>query len=241
VRHSHTGGASICVLPHTEIPGLRALGLRVEVGWGYAASESADISPLVDRIGRVLAEHGPESGIGRLTKFIGNCVYGKMAMRSHFEGILLSAERPAGNVFPMVTMNGDGIENLWTVDTVVYTPYQQIGTAAIITGAARTILYVELAKRIAEGRTIVHAHTDGYVATGPAPDDLPWETDVVGAWRTVAEDPHTVVVRGAGYVMGDDAKWSGAPGWGRREIEVAWERGSYVVRGFRARAVRTAP
>ena len=234
VRHNHTGGSSVCVLPHTEIPGLRALGLRVDVGWGYVATEEFSLSPLVDTIQRVLSEHGADSAIGRVTKLIGNTIYGKFAMRNNFEGVVMSAERPAGDVFPMVKNDGTEMENLWTVNTNVYTPYQQVGAAAIITGAARTILYVELAKRIAEGRHIVHAHTDGYVATGPAPDDLPWETDTVGAWRIVDEDPRTTIVRGGGYVMGDEPKWSGAPGWGRHEIELAWAHGNYYVRGVRA-------
>jgi len=233
IRRFHDGGETICILPSSELPGLRAMGLRVTVGWGYMARDTVEFSPLVERFGRVLSEHGPDSAIGRLTKLLGNAIYGKMAARPTMQGIEYSASRPSDDAFPMVTLDGDDLENLWRVETTQYNTYQQVGMAAMITGAARSHLYLEMARQIRDGRTIVHAHTDGFIMTGEAPDDLPWETDAIGAWRIVATDERATVVRGGGYVLNDDPKWSGVPGWTRRQIEIAWERGEWVVQGLR--------
>jgi len=123
--------------------------------------------------------------------------------------------------------------DLWTLDQLVYTSYQQIGMAAFVTGFARSHLYKEMARHITAGRRVVHAHTDGFVITGPPPEDVPWRTDTIGAWRIDAHDVAATVVRGGGYVLNDDPKWSGGPHWGRHEIEIAFERGEYVVQGLR--------
>ena len=234
LRKLWTGGECIAILPSSEYLGLRAMGLTVTPGWGFAAIATIDLSPLVVGLGDAIAEHGPESSLGRLSKLIGNAIYGKMAMRPEREGIVWSATAPSALAFPMVTLDGVRVPDLWAVDTVAYSPFQQIGMATMITGSARSVLYVEMAKRIREGRRIVHAHTDGYVATGPPPDDLPNDTDAIGAWRLVEQDTDTTVVRGGGYVIGADVKWSGAPGWTRQQIEIAYERG-WAVRGQRVR------
>jgi len=234
IRQLWKGGECIAILPSSEYVGLRAMGLTVTPGWGMAAIASITFAPLVVDLGDAIAEHGPESSLGRVAKLIGNAIYGKLAVKPEREGVVYSVTAPKGAVFPMVTMDGERIFDLWTVDTVTYSPFQQIGMAAMITGSARSVLYVEMAKRIREGRRIVHAHTDGYVATGLPPDDLPTDSDAIGAWRLVEQDTDTTVVRGGGYVIGADVKWSGAPGWTRQQIEIAYDRG-WAVRGQRVR------
>ncbi len=209
------------------------MGLTVRPGWGMTGWQPISFSPLIDRIGEVLAQHGSASPIGRLSKLVANAIYGKLAMRSDRETVLYSIDRPHVDAFPAVTVDGDELEDLWTLDQAVYTSYQQVGMAALVTSTARSYLYQEMAWQIRQGRRVVHAHTDGFVMTGPPPDDLPWETDRIGAWRVVSHDLAATVVRGGGYVLGDAPKWSGGPGWGRREIEVAFERGEYVVQGLR--------
>jgi len=101
----------------------------------------------------------------------------------------------------------------------------------MVTGWARSHLYEEMARRIREGATIVHAHTDGYVATGPVPADLPWDTDEIGAWRLEAVDDDAIVARAAGYVVGAETRWSGTPHEGRRTIELAWTQRGWLLQG----------
>lgn len=236
IRRLWHGGECVAVVPTTEWDGLRAMGLTVVPGWGMTGWEPVTFAPLIDRVGLVLAEHGSGSPIGRLSKLIANAIYGKLAMRSDRETLLYSIERPHEDAFPAVTTDGDELADLWTLEQKVYTSYQQVGMAALVTGAARSYLYQEMARHIQCGRRVVHAHTDGFVITGPPPADLPWDTDTIGAWRIVATDAFATVVRGGGYVLNDDPKWSGGPGWGRREIEIAFERGEYVVQGLRLAA-----
>jgi hypothetical protein len=233
VRRLWHGGECVAVVPSTEYEGLRAMGLEIRAGWGMTGWSPHTFGPLVERIGRVLEEHGSGSPIGRLSKLLANTIYGKMAMRSDREGIIYSLDRPHEDAFPAITLEGVEMPDLWTLDQLVYTSYQQIGMAAFVTGFARSHLYKEMARHITAGRRVVHAHTDGFVITGAPPEDVPWRTDTIGAWRIDAHDVAATVVRGGGYVLGDAPKWSGGPHWGRQEIEVAFERGEYVVQGLR--------
>jgi len=233
IRRLWHGGRCVAVVPSTEYDGLRAMGLEVMPGWGMTGWQPVTFGPLVERIGRVLEEHGSGSPIGRLSKLLANTIYGKMAMRSDRETVIYSLDRPHEDAFPAVTTEGEELADLWTLDQTVYTNYQQVGMAAFVTGAARSHLYLEMARHLEAGRRVVHAHTDGFVITGPPPEDVPWATDAIGAWRVVATDAMATVIRGGGYVLNDDPKWSGGPHWGRHEIEIAFERGEYVVQGLR--------
>jgi hypothetical protein len=60
---------------------------------------------------------------------------------------------------------------------------------------------------------------------------MPTDTTTIGAWRCVSSDADGIVLRGGGYVLGDATKWSGAAGWQRRDLELAWDRGAWMVRG----------
>jgi hypothetical protein len=195
------------------------------------ATDTFSLSALVDRLERCVGFYGASSAMGRYVKVVANALYGKWGSSPQRENVAWSVEAPHPDAFPMVTVDGTELADLWTWDTVRYTPTQQVGHAALITGQARSVLYAEIARRLAEGRRVVHAHTDGYVATGLPPVEMPSDTTTIGAWRCVSSDADGIVLRGGGYVLGDAIKWSGAPGWGRRDLEVAWDRGQWIVRG----------
>lgn len=232
-------GEDVAVVPSSEFEGLRALGLTVTPGYGFVATATLTFAPFVDRLQAFITAHGAESAAGRWAKLAGNTLYGKLAVNPHREGVVFSEERPEGRVFPLVTPDGDVFEDMWSVEQVHYAPSQQVAMASMITGYARTKLYGEIAKRVGEGRRVVHAHTDGLVVTGEPPADLPEETDTIGEWRLVGADPDTIVARAGGYVVGGEAKWSGAPSQGRRTVEVAWAGGDWLVAGRRAIADRS--
>ena len=226
-----SGGTAIAILPSSEFAGLRAMGLTVEPGWGWVAERVVDFSAFVAKLQRVLDQYGSDSREGRAAKLLGNSLYGRLAVRPDREIAIWSRERPGKDAWPMVTPDGRPMADLWEVQEVRYSPSQQVGAAAMITGFARGYLYEEMARRIRDGASIVHAHTDGYVATGPVPADLPWETDEIGAWRLVSVDDDAIVARAGGYAIGGETKWSGAPHQGRRTVEMAWTTGGWVVRG----------
>lgn len=237
-RHWY-GGTAIAVLPSSEYAGIRAMGCTVTPGWGWVATQSVTFDELVDKLATILGRYGSDSSMGRVAKLIGNTLYGRWAQNPVREGVVYSVDRPSERAFPMVTIRGDEVDDLWWQWDQFFSPAQQIGMAAMVTGHARSVLYAELAKRTAEGRTVVHAHTDGYVATGSPPDDMPTDTDVIGEWRVVGEDPDAIVLRGGGYTIGEDAKTSGVPGASRAGLEIAWSRGTWLVRGERATAIQT--
>jgi hypothetical protein len=225
------GGTAIAVLPSSEFAGLRAMGLTVAPGWGWVAERTVDFSGFVVKLQAVLNRYGADSREGRAAKLLGNSLYGRLAVRPDREIAIWSRERPARDAWPMVTPDGRPMADLWEVQELRYSPSQQVGAAAMITAWARGHLYEEMARRIRAGHTIVHAHTDGYVATGSPPADLPQATDEIGAWRLVSVDDDAIVARAAGYTIGEETKWSGAPHQGRRTVEMAWTTGGWVVRG----------
>jgi hypothetical protein len=232
------GGTAIAVLPSSEFAGLRAMGLTVAPAWGWVAERTVDFSGFVARLQAVLNQYGADSREGRAAKLLGNSLYGRLAVRPDREIAIWSRERPARDAWPMVTPDGRPMPDLWEVQELRYAPSQQIGAAAMITAWARGHLYEEMARRIRAGHTIVHAHTDGYVATGSPPADLPQATDEIGAWRLVSVDDDAIVARAAGYTIGEETKWSGAPHQGRRTVEMAWTTGGWVVRGRRVSGVK---
>jgi hypothetical protein len=234
VRDEWVGGSRPCVVPTTEFAGLRALGLRVDPAWGMIASDTFDLSALVARLEHCVGFYGTASAMGRYVKLVANALYGKWGSSPAREHVAWSIDPPHPDAFPMVMIDGTELADMWTWDTVHYAPTQQVGHAALITGRARSVLYAEIARRLAEGRQVVHAHTDGYVATGLPPVDMPTDTTTIGAWRMVQADADGIVLRGGGYVLGDATKWSGAAGWQRRDLEVAWDRGVWMVRGHAA-------
>jgi hypothetical protein len=210
----------------------------VDPSYGWVATRTLTFGPFVDRLQRFITDHGSDSPTGAWAKLAGNTLYGRLAVNPHREGVVYAEERPQGRVFPLITPDGDRFEHLWSIEMVHHAPSQQVAMAAMVTGYARSALYLEIAKRIAEGRHVVHAHTDGLIVTGDPPADLPTDTDAIGAWRLVTHDVDTIVARSGGYAVGAEAKWSGAPSAGRRTIEVAWARGDWHIGGRRAIADR---
>ena len=226
-----TGGTAIAVLPSTEYRGLRAMGLEVTPGWGWVGTHAITLAPFVDRLQAMLRAHGPTSAEGRLAKLLGNSLYGRMAVNPHRDDMVYAATQPRGSSWPVVRMTGEIVDNLWAVETERYSPSQQIGMATLITGWARSHLYEAMADCIRQGGRIVHAHTDGYVATGKPPADLPTDTDVIGSWRLESTDADAIVARAAGYVVGSETKWSGAPNEGRRTVEIAYTSRGWLLQG----------
>ena len=231
------GGECIAVIPSSEFAGLRAMGLTVTPGWGWVATHTVSFAPLVDKLQRVLVEHGTDSPAGRWAKLLGNSLYGRLAMNPDREIVVWSKTRPEKASFPLVTMQGEEVPDMWSVRELRYSPSQCVGAAAMVTGWARGYLYTEMARRIESGAKIVHAHTDGFIAVGDVPTDLPEVTSEIGAWRLVSVDDDAIVARAAGYTIGGQTKWSGAPNMGRRTVEIAWTTGGWVVQGRRMRKV----
>lgn len=228
-----SGETAIAVLPSSEFAGLRAMGLAVEPGYGFVATSTLTFGAYIDRLQSLMARHGSDGAVGRWCKMAANTLYGRLAVNPAREGVVFSEDRPDGATFPLVTLDGERVENMWHVDQWHHAPSQQVSMAAMVTGYARSKLYTEMARVIASGRSVVHAHTDGLVVTGDAPLDMVTETDTIGAWRMVGFDADTIVARAGGYAVGAESKWSGAPSDGRRTIEVAWSRGEWLVAGRR--------
>jgi len=227
------GGTAIAIVPSTEYAGLRAMAVDVTPGCGYIASRPWSLSGFVDHLQRLIVEAGPSSAVGEYAKLLGNAVSGKWGVSPHLDSLVWSSERPGEDAEPAFTLDGERLDGLWHVKSTRYLGSQQLGLATWVTARARSVLYAELARAMDAGRTVVHAHTDGYIATGPAPEWLPSDTDTIGAWRLVDTDSDVITIRGGMYVIGQETKTSGASGGTRRMVEVALDAGGYLIGGVR--------
>ena len=221
----------IALLPSTEYRGLRAMGLTVTPGWGWVGTHPIALRTFIGRLQGLLREHGSAGAVGRMAKLLGNTLYGRLAVNPRREDLVYATDQPRGNSWPVVRMTGEVVDNLWTVESERYAPGQQVGMATLITGWARSHLYEHMAGTIKAGRRIVHAHTDGYVATGSPPDDLPTRTDTIGDWRLEHWDTDAIVARAGGYHIAGETKWSGAPHEGRRTVELAYGSAGWLLQG----------
>lgn len=225
------GGENVMALPSSEYAGLRKLGLEVEPGYGYAALDEFTLSAYVDALQRICAAEGAESAAGQLTKWLGNTPTGKWGSPPERETLIYSALPPTPEAFPATTLDGAEIPGCWYVKETEHLGYQQPQLAALVTGAARTVLYTALCDVLDSGEIVLSAHTDGYIATGTPPDTMKVDEWSYGAWRIVGQDPRAVVAGAGRYAVGRETRLAGEAERSRRLVEIAYERGVYRVGG----------
>lgn len=227
------GGSCVAVVPSPEYAGLRAMGLTVRPELGYIGLRPFTFGDYVDHLQDAIRDAGATSAHGEYAKHLGNTLSGKWGTSPHLDALVWASERPAEDADPAFTATGERLDGLWHVRSTRYSGVQQIGLASWVTAGGRSVLYAELVRAMEAGRTVVHCHTDGYLATGSAPDWLPGDTDTIGEWRLVGTDGDAVTVRGGMYSIGGETKTSGASGGTRRMVEVELDRGGYLVGGLR--------
>ena len=203
------GGETLAIVPSSEFPGLRALGYTVRPGFGFVDVSSWHLRGFVEAVERASRDNARGSPAHVVAKLIGNSVYGKFAENPHRLDVMYAEERPGDEWRPYVTERGDEVPGVWEGESVAYRPHQHVNVAAAITGSVRSQLYQGVAAVLGAGGRVVHADTDGLLATvDPAPY-LDTDDARLGAWR-VSQEPELAAVWGRkGYTFGMDVRAAG--------------------------------
>lgn len=208
------GSECLAVLTTAELPGLRALGFRVEELGGFAFVRTWTLAPFVERIAAICEQHGRGSAHERTAKLIGNAVYGKLAERPERVEVMYAETRPAPGWRPMLTERGDEVPDCWTREVVTHRPGQHVDVAAAVTGRVRAQLLDAAATVLALGGRVVHADTDGLLATLDPSDYLDTHDTRPGSWRVEREPQRAIVWARKGYAFGDEVRAAGFAGLG---------------------------
>jgi hypothetical protein len=177
------GGDCVAVLPSEEFAGIRQLGYQVEPGYGFVTVSSWHLGGFVAAVDQLVTRYPrgtPQHTVGKL---IGNSVYGKFAENPRRMDVMYSASRPADGWRPYTTERGEEVPDVWEGESVAHRPHQHVNVAASITGAVRGQLYQGISAVRSAGGRVVHADTDGLLATVDPSAYLDTSDTRLGAWR----------------------------------------------------------
>ena len=202
-------GSYVCVLHTSEFPGLLSAGARITPTWGYVFTDTFDLSSFVNAIQAVIDTFGKDSAQGRLTKPLGNYVYGKLGQNPTRTELLYSLTDPGEEWFPYWDEYGEAHEELWDRKATRYTASQHVEIAGTITGAARSQTVTTWAWLSAAGLDIVRCHTDSLTVNGDPGKLIAMSESTVGTWKLEREDVDTVIIGANAYIDGETAHIAG--------------------------------
>lgn len=202
-------GSYVCILHTSEFPGLLATGATITPAYGYVFTHTFDLSAFVDTIQAIIDTHGKESAKGKLTKPLGNYLYGKLGQNPTRTELLYCLSDPGDEWFPYWDEYGDAHEELWERSNTRHTGSQHVEIAGTITGAARSQTASTWALLSAYGIGIVRCHTDSLTTDTDPTGLIATSGSTVGAWKLEREDIDTVIIGANAYIDGDTAHIAG--------------------------------
>jgi hypothetical protein len=217
------GGSFVTVLATAEFSGIRAAGYEVVPTIGMVFTRVFDFKPYVDRIARAVEKYGPQSPLGRLTKLLGNAVYGKFAAGFERRTVRLSNGRPGRDWYVWVDSDGWPVEHVWEQTKVGYQWSQQVDIAAVVTARVRSWMYEAEASIRAHGGSVLGMQTDCLILDRSPPDGMALHSWHFGAWKVVTEDSAGVVVGPNCYSIGEQTVAPDHPNPTRQDVVSLFE------------------
>jgi hypothetical protein len=230
-RRLWSGDSCLCVLSTAEIGGMRALGYRVEPGWGYVHWRTFTLAGYAQAADAVTREHGADSVQGQAAKLLVNAVYGKLAERPERDGLVFSAKAPSKAHLPYVDSAGEEIDGAWCEATAAYRAHQHVDVAAHITALVRGRLYEAMGRLSACGITVLAADTDGLLLSHNPHGALELEPTKPGGWRYCGYDADLVISGPRFAVWRGRAITAGTTRQSPDVVALAYERGVVSVEG----------
>lgn len=222
------GGTCHTILPSSEIEGIRSLGYRVEIGFGFRFIQTFNLATYVEKLLAVVGKYGTNHPFSRITKLMGNSVYGKFGERPERVDCIFSRDRPTADSFPFLSSDGTEIDNLWERKHVRYNAHQHVDIAAIVTGYGRRHMYESIAAIRASGGIIAATNTDSIITNIDPRPILQMDSNKIGKWREVAFDSDGITVARNAWCVGEQIALAGAPKHSRSTIELL-ARGEQVI------------
>lgn len=196
-------GSIVSVLHTAEIGALRALGFVVEPSYGYAFTRTFSFARYVQRLQDVVDIFGRDSAQGKLTKPLGNYLYGKLAQRPDRTELMFTEGEPDDSWFPYWDSDGKAWEQVWVRKTVKHTASHHVDIAGTVTAMARSQTALMWAYLQSSGVTVVRCHTDSLTLDMDPSSLVSIHDSKIGSWRLEQRD-YTSVIVGANALFDDD-------------------------------------
>lgn len=220
------------VLTTSEIDGIRALGYQVKTGYGFQFVQTFNMATYVEKLLATVNKYGRNHPLSRITKSMGNSVYGKFGESPERIDSIFSIDRPSPDCFPFIDSNGDEIENLWERKRVRYNSHQHVDIAATITGYGRDHMYGAIKAIIDAGGIIAATNTDSIITNVDPSGTLHIDATAIGKWRNVAYDADGITVARNAWAVGEHIALSGAPAHDRHTIELIARHEQVILHGI---------
>lgn len=192
-------GEYVCVLHTAEIRAIQAGGGIVWPDFGYTATATFTLEAYVAKLQAIIREHGRDSAIAKLTKPLGNYVYGKFGQNPKRMELLWSADYPGDQWYPYADETGKLWDNIWERPVEKYSAGQHVDIAGTITAYARAQTCRMWLSLLASGYAVVRCHTDSLTIDGQFRNGFSSDGATIGSWRMESEAPETVIVGANAY------------------------------------------
>lgn len=222
------GETFLAIVPSVEFAGLRAIGYRVEPSFGMVYVRTFTLSDYVGKLVSFCQTFGWASAEAKVSKFLGNTVYGKFAAPPMRRDLRIGKTRPDRTWMVYVDERGYPVDDLWERRKVVYQWSQHIDVAADITGHVRAQVYQAQADMMAAGGSVYAMSTDALVLDRDPAGILDLDSSEPGKWRLSDDDEDGIVAGANAYSIGTKTIVPDFPGPTRDDV-VALFTESYVV------------
>jgi hypothetical protein len=229
-RYSSIGrGRIVSVLHTSEWPGLYAQGVRIEAGYGFAFNRTFTLARHADSLESYTTKWGRNSFAGKLTKPLGNMVYGKFGQKPERWQLLYCEGTPDKSWYPYMSDEGEDVPGVWERQVVRHSAGMHVEIAAHITGAARSQLMQTIALLEQHGYHVVRAHTDSITTNNNPQTVLPCDSEIFGAWKYDSFYDDGIVVGGNAYADDHNSHVAGVTDVSRRIIDELYATGRVTV------------
>jgi hypothetical protein len=204
-----TRGDYVSVLHTPEIRAIIRAGGSVWPSYGFTARATFTLAGYVGVLQGILERYGRDHPLSRITKPLGNYVYGKLGQNPEQEEMMFSESRPGEGWRPYFDETGKAWDDLWTRETIRYSAHQHVDLAAYVTSLARAQTMEMWCRMLDSGISVLRCHTDSLTMDRLLPSFPLSNGDVIGGWRLESEYADTVVVGPNAYFDQDGAHIAG--------------------------------
>jgi hypothetical protein len=203
--------------------------VRIEAGYGFAFTRTFSLSGYVERIEAICERYGRNSAIGRLTKPLGNMVYGKFGQKPNRWQLCYAAEAPDDSWFPYFSDSGEDIAGVWERESHRVGSGMHVEIAAHITGYARSQTLATWAYLERCGLAVVRAHTDSITTYGDPRPYLDTSDEIFGAWKYEGAWQDGIIIGPNAYADDEVGHIAGISSTERRLLEELHSEGVAFV------------
>lgn len=222
-------GRAVCILHGAELDALARAGAEIRPICGFAYTRTFTLAGYVAKLQGILTEYGREHPIAKLTKPLGNMVYGKFGQRPDMTELLFSLSDPGEEWAPYVDIDGTDYVSLWERSITRYTANQHPDIAGEVTSRGRAQI-ANIASWLSScGVSTVRIHTDSLTTVDDPRAVLATSDSEIGWPRYEGYDAGTIVATANGILWRGRPGLSGVSGPTVRQIEDLYEHGRVYV------------